>query len=84
MCKIQIGDKIRSISKKTEHIVESLETIGNQTVLFTEDIKCFPLEDIEKEYDSFVSEYFLKIFSGQKPTIEEEKKLKEIISKMFL
>jgi len=31
-----------------------------------------------KNYDSFVAEFFTKVFSGIKPTPEEEKKLQRI------
>ncbi len=78
MLKISIGNKIKSLSKKTTHVVESIEIFENQTVVFTEDVKCFPIEDVQKNYDSFVAEFFTKVFSGIKPTPEEEKKLQRI------
>ena len=78
MFKLTIGDKIKSLSKKSTHVIESIETVENQTVVYTEDIKCFPIEDIERNYDSFISEFFTKVFSGIKPTAQEEEKLKKI------
>ncbi len=48
MLKISIGNKIKSLSKKTTHVVESIEIFENQTVVFTEDVKCFPIEDVQK------------------------------------
>jgi hypothetical protein len=78
MLKLAIGNKIKSLSKKSTHIVESIEVIENQTVVFTEDVKCFPIEDVQRNYDSFVSEFFTKVFSGIKPTPEEEEKIKRI------
>jgi len=78
MFKLTIGDKIKSLSKKSTQVVESIEIVENQTVIYTEDIKCFPIEDVERNYDSFISEYFTKVFSGVKPTSEEEEKLKKI------
>jgi hypothetical protein len=81
MFKLTIGDKIKSLSKKSTHVVESIEIVENQTVIYTEDIKCFPIEDVQKNYDSFVAEFFTKVFSGIKPTPEEEKKLQRIFKK---
>jgi hypothetical protein len=82
MINFNIGQKIKSLTKKSTHVIESIETVEGKTVIFTEDVKCFPIEDIEKHYDSFLSEYFLKVFSGQTPTSEEDKKLKEIFEKL--
>jgi hypothetical protein len=78
MLKLTIGDKIKSLTKKSIHVVESIEVFENQTVVFTEDVMCFPIEDVQKNYDSFVAEFFTKVFSGVKPTPEEEKKLQRI------
>ena len=79
MINLNVGDKISSITKKTKHIIESIETIDTTTVVFTEDVKCFPISDVKKEYDSFVAEYFLKVFSGETPSDEDRKKLKIIL-----
>lgn len=78
MLKLNVGDKIKSLSKKSTHVIESFEVVEKQTVVFTEDIKCFPIEDIERIYDSFIAEYFTKVFSGVEPTDEDKKKLKVI------
>lgn len=78
MLKLIKGDKIKSVSSKTIHIIESIEVFENQTVVFTEDVKCFPIEDVERNYDSFVSEYFTKVFSGIEPSEEDVMKLKRI------
>lgn len=75
-----IGSKIMSLAKKTIHVVESIETVEGKTVIFTEDTKCFPAEDVKEHYDSFVAEYFMKVFSGQEPTIEDQEKMKKIFS----
>jgi hypothetical protein len=75
-----IGSKIRSLAKKTIHVIESIETVEGKTVIFTEDTKCFPAEDVKEHYDSFVAEYFMKVFSGQEPTVEDREKMKKIFS----
>lgn len=80
MINFNVGDKIRSISKKSKHIVESVESFEEVTVIFTEDVKCFPVDDVEKDYDSFIAEYFLKIFNGITPNQEEKNKFKKILN----
>lgn len=82
MINLNIGLKIRSLTKKSTHVIESIETVEGKTVVFTEDVKCFPIEDVTQHYDSFVSEYFIKVFSGIEPTDEDRKKLKKIFENM--
>jgi len=77
-----IGSKIRSLTKKTTHVIESIETVEGKTVIFTEDTKCFPVEDITQHYESFVAEYFIKVFSGIEPTDNDRSKLKKIFQEM--
>lgn len=84
MINLNIGSKIRSLTKKSTHVIESIETVEGKTVVFTEDVKCFPIEDVTQHYDSFVAEYFIKIFSGITPTDEEDAKLKKIFQEMNL
>jgi hypothetical protein len=40
------GDKIKDIKKGTIHIIESIELFGEDTVIFTEDSKCLPMEQV--------------------------------------
>jgi len=84
MINLNIGSKIRSLTKKSTHVIESIETVEGKTVVFTEDVKCFPIEDVTQHYDSFVAEYFIKVFSGGTPTKEEDEKLKKIFQGMNL
>ena len=84
MINFNIGQKIKSLTKKSTHVIESIETVEGKTVVFTEDVKCFPIEDVAQHYDSFVAEYFLKVFSGDTPTKEEDEKLKKIFQGMNL
>ena len=84
MINLNIGSKIRSLTKKSTHVIESIETVEGKTVVFTEDVKCFPIEDVTQHYDSFVAEYYIKIFSGITPTDEEDAKLKKIFQEMNL
>tara|TARA_R110000772_G_scaffold197442_1_gene308237 strand:+ start:168 stop:428 length:261 start_codon:yes stop_codon:yes gene_type:complete len=40
------GDKIKDIKKGSIHIIESIESFGEDTVIFTEDSKCLPIEQV--------------------------------------
>ena len=53
MRKIIKGDKIYSKSKGTYHIVDDVETIEGFEIIFTEDIKGFPFDDVKKCVNSF-------------------------------
>jgi hypothetical protein len=69
------GDYIECVDKKTKHVIESLETIENITVIFTEDSKCFPIEKIKKSDRSIVGSFFAKILRGKQVTEEEQKEV---------
>ena len=84
MIELLKGDKIYSKTSKSVHIVEEVETICDITVVFTEDSKCFPLSDVEKHSDSFLSYYFLKVFRKEVVIEEEEQKAIEILRKFPL
>jgi hypothetical protein len=71
MKKFKKGDYIECVDKKTKHVIESLETIENITVIFTEDSKCFPVEKIKKSDRSIVGSFFAKILRGEQVTKEE-------------
>ena len=45
-----IGYGTQIINKKTDtiHIVDEIEVINNETLVFTQDVKCFPLSEVEK------------------------------------
>ena len=47
MNKITKGSKIQSNKFKTIHIVEHVEIIDDLTLVYTEDIKCFPITEVE-------------------------------------
>lgn len=53
MEQLSIGDKIYSQTTDSFHIVESLENIEGYDLVFTEDIKCFPLESVSKSIKTF-------------------------------
>jgi hypothetical protein len=73
------GDYIECVDKKTKHVIESLETIENITVIFTEDSKCFPVEKIRKVDTSVIGSFFSKLLRGKQVTEEEQK---EVINRM--
>ena len=40
------GDKIKDIKNGSIHIIESIESFDDNTVIFTEDSKCLPIEQV--------------------------------------
>ena len=74
MNKITKGSKIQSNKFKTIHIVEHVETIDDLTLVYTEDIKCFPI--IEVTYFSTINEklcnLFKKLVGGKNVEIKED------------
>jgi len=40
------GDKIKDNKIGSTHIIESIESFGEDTVIFTEDSKCLPMEQV--------------------------------------
>ena len=40
------GDKIKDIKNGSTHIIESIESFDDNTVIFTEDSKCLPIEQV--------------------------------------
>jgi|694.fasta_scaffold62588_5 hypothetical protein len=47
MDKIIKGSKIKNNKLGTFHIVESVEIYDDVTLVYTEDVKCFPIKEIE-------------------------------------
>lgn len=66
------GDRIEHVDKKTNHVVESVESIEDITVVFTEDSKCFPINKIRKYEGSVIGSFFSKLLRGEQVTKEEE------------
>jgi hypothetical protein len=48
MEKIDKNDKIKSLKYGTFHVADEIEIIDGITVVYTEDSKCFPYNEIEK------------------------------------
>ena len=40
------GDKIKDIKNGSTHIIESIESFDDNTVIFTDDSKCLPIEQV--------------------------------------
>jgi len=45
------GSKILNLKNGTIHIVDGIEIINNEKLIFTKDVKCFPYEEV-KLYNS--------------------------------
>lgn len=69
------GDRILDINTNTEYVVESIETYDNNTVVFTEDVKCscLPISEIIKIPQSWLSNFLLKILNKDHISDIEEK-----------
>lgn len=44
---MESGSQIISVRTNTTHIVDDIETIDNKRFVFTTDMKCFPIEEVE-------------------------------------
>jgi hypothetical protein len=47
---IESGTQIINIKRNTIHIVDGVEVINNEKLVFTTDMKCFPIKEIELFY----------------------------------
>ena len=56
------------MNKKTNivHIVESIDVYDEITLVFTNDSKYIPIEDVEIVLESTISIYFIKVFKNEK------------------
>lgn len=73
------GDKVLNTNTNTEYVVESVETYGDITVVFTEGDKCdcLPISEIIKIPQSWLSNFLLKILNNDHISDIEEKKFCE-------
>jgi hypothetical protein len=83
---INKGDRILNINTNVEHVVESIETYGNNTVVFTKGVKCscLPISKIIKVPKSWLSNFLLKKLNKSYVSDIEEKKFDECLSKLKL
>ena len=77
MGNINKGDIILNTITNTEYVVESVETYGNTTVVFTEgdECTCLPISEIIKVPKSWLSSFILKKLNKSYVSDVEEKKL---------
>lgn len=83
---INKGDSVLNTKTNTEYVVESLETYGNTTVVFTEGDKCncLPISEIIKVPKSWLSNFILKKLNKSYVSDIEEKKFDECLSQLNL
>jgi hypothetical protein len=41
------GSKVLNLKTETIHIVDGIEIINNEKLIFTKDVKCFPYEEVK-------------------------------------
>jgi hypothetical protein len=76
------GDKIFSNSSKSFHIVDGVEIIEGFTLVFTEDVKCFPINDVRKCINSW-SDFLEKKMNDEKiDEVEYNSFIKDMALKM--
>jgi hypothetical protein len=58
---IKQGSEILNIKTNTKHIVDGIETINNEKLIFTKDVKCFRYEEatLVLNVDEVQSSFFL-------------------------
>jgi len=80
------GDRILNINTNTEYEVESVETYGTTTVVYTEGDKCdcLPISEIIKVPKSWLSNFISKKLNKSYVSDIEEKKFDECLSKLKL
>jgi len=83
---INKGDSVLNTKTNTEYVVESVETYGNTTVVFTEGDKCtcLPISEIIKTPKSWLSNFISKKLNKFYVSDIEEKKFDECLSKLKL
>jgi len=77
---INIGDKIRNINGGTTHIVESIDRYDDVDLVFTKDVKYFPLDTVEKVPSSPFIEVCLNILTEKPISAGLENEIKEYFS----
>lgn len=70
MTKINKGDKIYSNTSQNFHTVDGIEYIEGYKLVFTEDLKCFPIQEVRKCIDSCY-DYLEKKFRKEDITEKE-------------
>lgn len=73
------GNTIIHKKTKTKHIVESVDYYDDVTLIFTEDIKYFPIDDVELYKEFKISNYFMRLFNNQKNNKNEDNEICEIL-----
>lgn len=74
------GDKIKDIKNGSIHIIESIESFDDNTVIFTEDNKCLPINEVRGYgfLDIIHEKWFI-----DRVKISEEKRLKNEMLKIL-
>ena len=55
------GTQILNITNKTTHVVDVCETYGDTTVVFTQDSKCFNINDVRTLTDNEIISFKLRV-----------------------
>ena len=71
---INKGDTVQHITTRLNYVVDSIENYDGIIVIFTEGsiCKCIPINEVKKIKSHTLSDYFLKLFKGEKLTDDED------------
>ena len=74
------GDKIKDIKNGSIHIIESIESFDGDIIIFTEDSKCLPINEVREYgfFDMIHEKWFVN-----RVRISEEKRLKDEMLKIL-
>ena len=78
------GDIILDNLSGKKHIVDYIESFDDISVIFTNETpcKCIPIDRVTKVPNNLVSEYFIRLFKGDKLNKDEEKDLNDRLTKL--
>jgi hypothetical protein len=78
------GDTILNKWDNKKYIVDYVECIDEISVVFTDctPCKCIPLSEVVKVQNNLISDYFIRLFKGEKLNDDEENDLSDRLKKL--
>jgi hypothetical protein len=78
------GDTILNKWDNKRYIVDYVESIDEMLVVFTDGTpcKCIPLSEVVKVQNNLISDYFIRLFKGEKLNDDEENDLSDRLKKL--
>jgi hypothetical protein len=76
------GDIIQHKMYNTRHVVDTCQTVDDITVVYTEDVKCFMINDVFKVAKSRLASIFLKKIKGENLSNDETNYIDTTLQKL--